>query len=388
MAGGMIRREITAAASLALALAALLADDRRAQGAGFDVESFKPAATRTGYLCEESARTLPAGALEARLAFGYTHRPLVLRSQVDGGVAGDIVARRSTGYVGASYGVTDRIDVGFRLPVVLAQFGDVAVDWTNSGAVPQRPAVRALGDLDVMARVRLAGMTDRPGMRLTLSAPLGLPIGDTDALVGTGGVSFRPRLIAGWESPRLSVGVSAGYEFRRRTQVPGSTFVVGQAIGAGAGVAFLAVPQPVGFIEAVAVLAEVSASVGLEQPESGLPAFPAQALVGMRAGLPQRFVVQLGVGSGLNQAAGSPRFRALATLAWTWEKLREAPAPQPPAPPKTEPALAAPVPPAPAAPVPPSTVPVPPATAPAPPPEAPKRRPRDASPKKPNRPPR
>ena len=271
---GMIRREITAAVPVALALTALLAGDRRAHGVGFDLESFKPAATGTGYLCEESARTLPAGALEANLSFGYAHRPLVLRSQVNGGVAGDIVGRRSTGYVGATYGLVDRIDVGFRLPVVLAQFGDVAIDWTGTGAVPQRPPTRALGDLDVMARVRLAGRADRAGMRLTLSAPLGLPVGDTDALVGTGSVSFRPRLIAGWESPRLSVGVSAGYEFRRRTQVPGSTFVVGQAIGAGAGVAVLAFPRPIGFIDAMAVLAEVSASVGLEQPESGLPAFP------------------------------------------------------------------------------------------------------------------
>ena len=265
--------------------------------------------------------------------------------------------------------------------------------------MPQRPATRALGDLDVMARVRLAGRADRAGMRLTLSAPLGLPVGDTDALVGTGSVRFRPRLIGGWEGPRLSVGVSAGYEFRRRTQVPGSTFVVGQAIDAGAGLAVLAFPRPIGFIAAMAVLAEVSASIGLEQPESGLPAFPAQALVGVRALLPRRFVVQVGAGTGLNRAVGSPRFRALATLGWTWETSPKglsppqpsqpaAPEPQPTPPPKEPvPPPTAPVLPA-TEPVPPATETVPPATETVPPPKAPAHRSPAPSPRKRSRPPR
>jgi len=233
------------------------------------------------------------------------------------------------------------------------------VDWSGSGAVPQHPSAPALGDLDLMARVRLAGRLDHPGLRLTLSAPLGLPIGDTDALVGTGSVSFRPRLIVGWEGPRLSVGVSAGYEFRQRTEVPGSTFVVGQAIGAGAGMAVLAVPEAIGPFDTMTVLAEVGASVGLAQPVSGQPAFPTQALVGLRGRMPHGFVVQAGAGTGLNRAVGSPRLRAMLTIAWTWDSSPQAaPRVRPPArPTATDPELV---------PFPPSTMPVPPTVVPMP----------------------
>lgn len=307
-------------AAWAAAIAAALAGTgSEARGQGFDLDPFKPAATGTGYICEESARTLPRGAVEVATALGYSFRPLVVRDQQNGGIEGDIVALRWSAYVTASYGLLDRVDVGARLPVVLAQGGRVAVDLSGTGGVPRHPAAPALGDLDLLARVRLAGPAGAHGLRLTLTAPLGLPVGDPDALTGTGRVSFRPRLIGGWDGPRLSLAISAGYEFRRKTEVPGSTYVVGRAVGVGAGFALVAVPGPLGFLDTLTVLAEASASLGLAQPETGLPATPTQAMVGARARVGRGFWIQAAVGTGLNGAVGSPRFRALLTVAHTWD---------------------------------------------------------------------
>ena len=123
MLTAMRRREVSAAvAALAVALGAADA----ARGQGFDLDSFKPAAPTTGYLCEESARLLPVGTLDLGLTYGYAFRPLVVRDQLNGGVAGDIVTYRFSAYVTAADGLHGRVDVGARLPVVLAQAGDLA----------------------------------------------------------------------------------------------------------------------------------------------------------------------------------------------------------------------------------------------------------------------
>jgi hypothetical protein len=311
------------------ALAAALSPSDAAHGQGFDLDTFKPAAQATGYLCEESTRLLPVGTLDLDLTLGYSFRPLVVRDQLNGDVAGDIVTYRSSAYLTAAYGLHGRVDVAARLPVVLAQAGDVTVDLVGNGGVPRHPAARALGDLDLLARVRLRAPANGRGFGLTLTAPLGLPLGDTDGLVGTGSVSFRPRLIAGWEGARLSASVSAGYELRQRTVVPGSTFVVGQAVGAGAGLAFVALADKVAFIDTLTVLAEASLAVGLEQPEVGASASPAQGLIGVRTKLPWGLMVQVGGGTGLNRSAGSPRARALITVGRVWDVPRRPPSPKP-----------------------------------------------------------
>lgn len=318
MATGMRRRQVSAAVGL---LAAALCTGDAAHGQGFDLDSFKPAAPATGYLCEESTRLLPVGTLDLGLTYGYAFRPLVVRDQLNGGVAGDIVTYRSSVYATAAYGLHPRVDVGARLPVVVAQAGDVTVDLTGNGGVPRHPAAHALGDLDLLARVRLLAPVPDRRFQLTLTLPLGLPLGNTDGLVGTGSVSFRPRLIAGWEGARLSASVSAGYELRQKTVVPGSTFVVGQAAAAGAGIAYLVMASKLAFIDTLTVLAEASMAIGLAQPEVGASASPAQGLIGLRTKLPRGLVVQVGGGTGLNRSAGSPRMRALITVGRTWEPV-------------------------------------------------------------------
>jgi len=312
----MRRREVTAAVA---AFSVVLGVRNAAHGQGFDLDSFKPVAPTTGYLCEESTRLMPVGTLDLSLTFGYAYRPLVVRDQLNGGVAGDIVTYRSTVYLTAAYGLHERVDAGYRLPVVLAQAGTVTVDLTGNGGVPRHPAAHALGDLDLLARVRLLGPPDGHGFRLTLTVPLGLPLGNTDGLVGTGSVSVRPRVIAGWEGARLSTALSAGYELRQKTVVPGSTFVVGQAIGAGVGAAYVVLAHKVAFLDTLTVLAEASLAIGLAHPETGSAATPAQALLGLRTRLPWGLVVQVAGGTGLNRSVGSPRMRALITVARTWD---------------------------------------------------------------------
>ncbi len=290
----------------------LLCTPRAALAAGFDLDFFKPASASTGYLSEESARVLPAGALDLGIAFGYARQPLVRRDQLTGQGAGDIVKDRFTGFFTAAFGIADRADIGIRVPAVVRQTGDVDVDISQGGGILQRPRARAFGDVELLTRLRMVGGPEATGFHLTLTAPFGIPTGAPDGLTGNGRVSFRPRVIAGWEAHRLSAAASVGYEFRRPAEVPSSNLVVGNALAAGAGIAYAVIPWRVW------VLGEASASVGASQSETGVSAIPAQAMVGGRILLADRLVIQAGAGTGLNRAPGSPRFRALFTMTYLW----------------------------------------------------------------------
>ncbi len=283
------------------------------RAAGFDLDFFKATTPSTGYFCEDNGLTVGRGYLDASVTDSYAHRPLELRDQKTGAPLGDVVRDRSTGLLAVTFGVTDRIDVGFRLGAVMRQFGDVDVDLSNDGGVPLHPRTSALGDTDLVVRVALLSVEHRyQDFRLTLTAPVGIPTGAVDALAGSGKASFRPRLTAGWHQVRFSGAASVGYTFRPAVEVPSSKLVVGNAVTGGAGFAVAVIP------ERLWVQAEISASVGLSLSKTGVGTVATQLMAGPRALLPGAVLLQAGLGTGLNDAAGSSRFAALVTAARAW----------------------------------------------------------------------
>lgn len=289
------------------------ADGRSAVAAGFDLDFFKPTTPTTGTFCEENGFTVERGRLDVALTTQYSHRPLVLRDQKTGMTGGDVVRDRLTGFVTTAFGVTDRIDAGGRLAMVLHQTGDVDVDLSNEGGgVPGHPRAREIGDTDLFMRVTL--LRPKPErhqdvrFRLTLTAGLGIPTGARDALAGSGKVSFRPRLTAGWQTDRWSAAGSAGYVFRSVVEIPSSRLVVGDAVVAGAGFACAIIPGRL-WLEG-----EISASVGVSDSQTGAGSVATQLIAGPRVILPGELVLQAGAGGGLNHEAGSPRAAAVITL--------------------------------------------------------------------------
>jgi hypothetical protein len=284
-----------------------------AQAAGFDLDFFKPTTPTTGYFCEENGLTVGRGYLDASVTDGYAHRPLVLRDQKTDGQLGDVVRDRSTGLVAVTFGVTDRIDVGVRVSAVMRQVGDVDVDLSNDGGVPQHPRSSALGDTDLIVRVALVSVEHRTqDFRLTLTAAVGLPTGAADALAGSGRASFRPRLTAGWHLVGFSGAASVGYALRPAVEVPSSKLVVGNAVTAGAGLGYAVLPDRLWF------QVEASVSLGVSMSRTGVGTPATQLMAGPRVMLPGVVLLQAGIATGLNNAAGSPRFAALVTAARAW----------------------------------------------------------------------
>ena len=296
---------------MAVILAAVPSEPARA--AGFDLDFFKPTTPSTGTFCEENGLTVPREQLDIAVAGGYAHRPLVMDNVKTGTTTGDVVRDRMATTFTAGYGITDRIDVGLRLTAVAHQVGGQEVDIARDGGIPQRPTPSALGDTDVLARLALIH-ADRPDkrIRLTLLVPLGLPTGHPDALSGSGHFSVRPRLIAGWHWPRLAFSTSVGFAYTPAVEVASSALVVGKAAEAGLGLAYALLPFRLW------ALAEVTASMGLEQSSTGIGTAVTQFLAGARTLLPGDLLLQAGFGTGLMRAAGLPRFAATVGLARLW----------------------------------------------------------------------
>jgi hypothetical protein len=103
-----------------------------------------------------------------------------------------------------------------------------------------------------------------------------------------------------------------GFAYTPAVEVANSALVVGKAAEGGLGLAYAALPSRLW------LLAEVTASMGLEQSPTGMGTAVTQFLAGARARLPADLLLQAGFGSGLMRAAGSPRFAAVVGLARLW----------------------------------------------------------------------
>lgn len=131
----------------------------------------------------------------------------------------------------ATYGVTDRLDVGVAIPVVYASldgsstatlrsvtgtlsnahyFGTDAAR-ANSATASTEGSKTAIGDIAVRAKANLA-QSDRFGLAILGDGRL--PTGDEDNFTGTGDLAVRALGIASWRFGDFSPHLNGGYAFR------------------------------------------------------------------------------------------------------------------------------------------------------------------------------
>jgi hypothetical protein len=137
--------------------------------------------------------------------------------------------RSSTAVVFASYGLTDRLDVGVALPFVRVEIdADVfagldRLSRTNpfihtfvanqdvaTTRLVQSGSASGLGDVVLRTKLNLVAS---PGGGLALGADLRLPTGDGEELLGTGATQVKPYLIYSGDYGRVSPHVNLGYTF-------------------------------------------------------------------------------------------------------------------------------------------------------------------------------
>ena len=113
----------------------------------------------------------------------------------------------------ASYGITDRLDVGIIVPVTRLHFSGRRVNTYNGTSTLQSAQARSktgLGDLTLNARYRLTGGTSSG---LAVGADFRPPTGEDADLLGTGKKAGRLLAIGSWDVGRFSVDGNAGGGF-------------------------------------------------------------------------------------------------------------------------------------------------------------------------------
>jgi len=122
--------------------------------------------------------------------------------------------RTHTMTVTGTYGVTDRLDVGGAIPFVRVSLQGQRVDtYRGREFVQATGSASASGLGDVVVRAKYNVLRDG-GSGLAVAGEARLPTGREEDLLGTGGMSFTPRLIGSYESGRVGIHGELGYSVR------------------------------------------------------------------------------------------------------------------------------------------------------------------------------
>ncbi len=111
----------------------------------------------------------------------------------------------------ASYGITDRLDVGVTVPVTRLRFSGSRVNTFLGQSTlqsQQSGSATGLADVTVNARYRLAGAS---GTGLAVGTDVRFPTGREEDLLGAGATTWRLLGIASWERGRVATHANGGF---------------------------------------------------------------------------------------------------------------------------------------------------------------------------------
>ena len=209
-----------------------------------------------------------------------------------------------------SIGLFDVAELGFALPLVVAQSGDPLDVLGRSESI----SGFALADMRVVPKVRLPVDRDElGGFGLSLLAPIYLPIGDTGSFNSDGNVRVEPRLVADWaHKSGFKVAGNLGYQVRQ--EATARNVVTNDNMRYS-----LALEAPVG-VKDLTVIASLFGTTPIQaEPNGDLEnrANPRELLAGLQYKLPYDLVASAGAGTGLSAGVGSPSVRAFASIGYT-----------------------------------------------------------------------
>lgn len=281
----------------------------------FQLEHFRPApAQETEMLGVSTSDVLPHLRPTAGLFVHMADDPLKVVEREDGREqVSSLIEQQWTAEMAFGLGLFERFELGAALPLVF-QRGRALVE--ADGSFRALPGA-TFADLRLVPKWQAVAPSGPEHVGLGVAMPVSLPVGDPESYNSSGAVRLAPRVLADWRpvtqgplaGTRLAVNV--GYEIRpeRVALDRVSDDAVTWAFG-------LRVPTGLEDLDAVAnVLGETPAAIGTSPEANAADALTSVEVVGaLRAEAVDQLVLQVGGGSGLTGAVGSPEFRVLAAV--------------------------------------------------------------------------
>lgn len=248
---------------------------------------------------------LHAQAVRASLTLHYAHDPLDY--VLDGTRVGAVVGARLTGDLGVAYGVRDWLEIGFQVPVILTQGGDVL---GAQGIAPVQGS--ALGSPRLEVRGTLLRQAAGAAVDLGVAARVGLPFGSAAALnLDPGlGFSFLPSVGVGRAfSSFVRVGLEVGARLRSGAAL--SPYALDPHDDVGSSLSVGAVASTLG--DGLRGELDLLGTIPLTRTGGAF-----EVLVGGRYPLAGTELEAYAlVGPGFGEMPGTPLFRVLAGIAWS-----------------------------------------------------------------------
>lgn len=298
-------------------VAALLPSVAMAQEASteFQLEQFEPQAAQ-GINMLNLARSQPLAHLtpSAGLFLHFAKDPLVLR-ELGSDETESVVGNQLKAEILLGLGLFDIVDIGLAVPLVMFQDGGDLGQFGRTGASIDS---FALSDIRLTPKIRLIDPEWAAGFGAALLVPVYIPVGDTDSFNSDGAIRAEPRLALDWaHDSGLAVVANAGFQLRPKREA--RNFVSGNVVKWGAGLQIPVGWEPMKVVSSVFGTipmedAQQLGSVSLDELERGNPI---EAVGGLQFQLPADLIAQVGAGTGLNAAVGSPALRLFASLSYT-----------------------------------------------------------------------
>lgn len=192
------RRSSKAAAAVAAAVITTGAAQAQTQVAPFELERVRLNPGAADGLLQEGGKLMDPMSLRVSLLGHYQHNPLVVHE--DGRPVAALVGSRWTAHLGAAFGITDWLEAGLQIPLVLSQTGNAE----GTGYTPITNAV-ALGT--PWLQLRAAPLRERSGSPFDLSfgVAVGFPFGSAASLTRENTVTAVPT---------VGIGKTLGSMFR------------------------------------------------------------------------------------------------------------------------------------------------------------------------------
>ena len=262
-------------------------------------DTFWPNPGPTRFATVNGAETVGRGLVAFGLVASYQSRPVLLRvaSPGPGGSDQYVVDNQVTGNFLFAYGVTERLQLDFALPVTFIQTG-AGISPLSGGADLKDTAVRDLRfgfAYALVPRERVsptaAAAKGGPGnlwalaARMTVSAPTG----DSGEFAGERSAVFAPNLAGDVRVDRFFGGVDLGARLRPVTEFAGARVGTQLTMGLGAGVDVLKnellsfTAEARGYLNFAEQRDTAQSAFGITSTPNGKTIFPAEWLVAARS---------------------------------------------------------------------------------------------------------
>jgi len=291
------------AATSALLLLLLTAS---ASAEEINVERFRPALDRFGFLGFNGSGSLGHGRWNTGLTTWYSNRPLSI--DYGDGTGERMIDHRMTGDLFAEVGLFGRWSLALEVPLILYQTGttDRPVDGNTSftGFAVEDPRfttkIRVFGKKTEQAQDR----PDGPGLGLLLTFPV--PIGSSSLYASEGQFSFDAQLLGDFHLIGIGAGTMIGWRYRVSERELGAD-TLGQELQYG-----FALKPPIPPAKELVGLLELRGTTSFR----GRSTNTLEGDIGVRW-TKNHVTLTAALGMGFVRGLGQARFRAIVGVAWS-----------------------------------------------------------------------